>query len=48
MIRYRGTQTSLTITLLGSIYIAIIMVRYRGPQTALIIAFPGCMYFAII
>jgi hypothetical protein len=39
--RYRGPQTSLTIALLGGLYLAIIMDRHEGLHTALTIALPG-------
>jgi hypothetical protein len=41
-------HTSLTITLLRGIYLAIIMDRYERPHSALTIAFLRGLYLAII
>jgi hypothetical protein len=47
MDRYGGPQTSLTIALLGGLYLAIIADRSVGPQTAITIALRGSLYLTV-
>jgi hypothetical protein len=48
MDRYGGPQTTLTIALLGGLYISILMDRYRAPNTAINKASQGGLFVDII